>query len=145
MCSGTSLKYKIMCFVVDKDNTKVQIADKDIVCWKHGHLDGKEFVSEYRCYRYKKGALNVSPFLKNEKYKTDSALSQGFHSYSKMLPTENFFEHSLRLKKFIIPKGSRYLINPDRDEYISNQIIMNESKRTNRKNTTSVLRGHEGV
>ena len=109
-----------MCFIVDVDNKKVQIADTDIVCWKHGFLNGKEFYSKYRNFQYRKGELNMSPFFNGKKYKTDDSLNLGFHSYSKRFPAFG----SLCLKRFIIPKGSRYLVNPVDNEYISNQIIM---------------------
>jgi len=111
-----------MCFVVRKNQTKVQIADKDIVCWKHVYPEGKDYISEFRGFRYKKGKLNQRDVLKEKEYNSNEGLSEGFHSFSKRLEADGWWE--VKLRKFIIPKGSRYLIDPMEDEYISNQIIM---------------------
>jgi len=131
MCSGTSLNYKIMCFVVRKNQTKVQVTDKDIVCWKHVYPDGEDCTSEFRGFEYKKGKLNQQDALKEKEYNANEGLDEGFHSFLKRLAADYWWE--ARLRKFIIPKGSRYLIDPIKDEYISNQIIMARKKKSSKQ------------
>jgi hypothetical protein len=54
-------------------------------------------------------------------------ICKGFHSYSNKrkiiwCPDRSFY----CVVKGIIPKGSEYYYNPDRHEYVSNQIVLQE-------------------
>lgn len=106
-----------MCFIVKKGTEKVQIADKDIICYKTGRLTNKGLISLRMGFLYKKNILYKRRCLKRDKYKVYQQLSIGFHS---LISGYGY--------KFIIPKGSRYLKSDVWHEYISDQIIWKGEK-----------------
>ena len=111
-----------MCFVVRIPT--VQIAKKDIVCWKKLENVNGKFKSFYQGFVYKKDKLYKRNCLTKEKYEYDSHLFKGFHSYIFKNKIDDSIFHITKRVKFIIPKGARYLKNKNHNEYISNQIIM---------------------
>ena len=113
-----------MCFIVKQDY-RVKIANKDIICYKTGYLEKNknEFHSEYRSFIYKKNKLYKRNCLTLNKYRYNISLFRGFHSFQnkRMVLMNRYKKDELKSIKFIIPKGSKYMINWK--EYISNQII----------------------
>ena len=58
------------------------------------------------------------------KYSDLSIIEVGYHSYSTKAIAIYKTNSARIIRKFIIPKGSKYFINKDKEEYVSNQIIM---------------------
>jgi len=115
-----------MCFIVRENQTKVQIADKDIVCWKEMEVGKNAYHSFYRGFVYEKGKLYKRNCLNKDIYLPLHTLTRGFHSYivKEYIPRSTSIYFPTIIVKFIIPKGARYLINRNHNEHISNQIIM---------------------
>lgn len=125
-----------MCFT-KAINSKRQIADKDIRCYKIlVYKNENSALAKIYTYTYKFGSLHVIPDLKLNNKKLE--INKGFHSYVYYESIENF-RMKKRLKtiianldmfgaivavRCIIPKGSFYWKN--NDEYVSNQIIVKE-------------------
>lgn len=104
-----------MCFIKLK-NAKLKTAKRNIAVYK-------------LCIRVKDFPDKAIPQWRNNKliYKKDklnreinlcglNTIERGYHSYK-----DKFSGNS----KFIIPKGSKYYYNPQREEYVSSNIIFN--------------------
>lgn len=108
-----------MCFVIDVKHPEKKIAKKDIICYKR--LDIK-FRSPYRVKLYKLNKLYKSELIKDSLY----CIYVGIHSYSCKKEAKHQKWSDEIIVKGIIPKGSEYYYNPNRHEYVSNQIIIQE-------------------
>ena len=122
-----------MCFNVSRKHPDSLITQEDIICYKSSDTTKrryKTFSSDYRRFDYKLGKVyrlmtSLEPTRKVELYPEprfaeSQVINQGFHSYIK-IPTQYLND---RLVECIIPKGSTYYINPDENEYVSDQIII---------------------
>lgn len=114
-----------MCFVVHPDLPNPQIAEADISCVKEGTVvsDTHHFISLFHGYPYKfqqlQPRVNLHPVNRN--------IQEGYHSwsvdhFSLQCPPD---EGRVRVK-CIIPKGSLYYYNPEFQEFVSDQIIVQE-------------------
>jgi hypothetical protein len=54
------------------------------------------------------------------------SINLGFHSYTKLNEAEKHTAPSFDIVKCIIPKGARYYVNDDYNQFVSNQIIIKE-------------------
>lgn len=123
-----------MCYITNRKE-KAKIAEKDLVVYKI--LDGKHNSKIYN-HSYKKGVLQPRIKMKKEKLMDPlfnypfREINKGYHFYVKD-PLSNYSFYNLkklpdtRIKKFLIPKGTRYFINRKRDilgEGVAEQIIM---------------------
>lgn len=111
-----------MCFIIHEKYRKVLIADKDIVCYKYTcseKVNTNAFVSCFQSFFYLFNKLYKRKVLRYDECRKIE-LCEGFHSYIKK-PYIPF--SSIKTIRCIIPKGARYLKNPETGEYISNMII----------------------
>lgn len=143
-----------MCFYIHQDHQNIQIAEEDITCYKTFPVKGISiennkvtFNSLYCNFKYNpKGTYRSYPDLENsmhmiepkdrERYITVGVVEKAIHSYStpKFVASsaayglnENIHIHgSLFIVKCIIPKGTKYLHNPDRQEYVSESITIGD-------------------
>lgn len=107
-----------MCFNVRKRGRE-HIAKKDIVCYKILKNNHQSF---FRYYIYSKGILCEKVGLVIDGY---NQINYGYHSYRSFLIVwwKKVFMYTYGdIKKFIIPKGSRYYKN--NTQFVSNQIMM---------------------
>jgi len=110
-----------MCFLVS--NRRIKIAKQDIACIKYGAIEKNVFTSIIKAFPYLKDQLYKVNVLLDQYYHDGKGIEEGFHSYINN-PRENCYSLFSRDKAlFIIPKGSRYLIDLNFNEYVSNQII----------------------
>lgn len=136
-----------MCLSV-RDNTKIETAQEDIICYKVFkivyHSGGFMFLSYYRGVQY---SFNVLYTLENSSLEIDSTWSglvveEGFHSFvsqasAQRFLTENFGyfgETRTAIFKCKIPKGARFvrgIFSPNEwssyESICSDQIIVLES------------------
>ena len=125
-----------MCFYLawsnssDKRNN-YKIAEEDISCWKvlnkncsplYGGTDMTK--ATHRVTNpYKKGKTNPKQVICIEK---GFMINEGYHSYisekTAQLGYENHADYTCKIKKFVIPKGTKYYENSS--EYVSETIIM---------------------
>lgn len=119
-----------MCFKVHYAHTDFKIAKKNIICYKIGYGDQDYFVSLGRHYIYKRNVPTPKVALKKYKSPLYEAIDEGYHSFSDLsyvvdiLIQNKITEFaSLRIGKFIIPKGAKFYYNPEEKEYVSNTII----------------------
>lgn len=120
-----------MCFYISKKHPNKKIATKNITCYKI--LNGN-FTSYYHGLPYKAHLLVTSKIGKPKKYWPSiyEQIEKGLHSYSSVSSCINkrwgvyFYAKDLIIVKCIIPAGSEYYYNEQREEYVSNQIIMVE-------------------
>ena len=109
-----------MCFIVSPCNTKVKIAEKDIICWKimFPNPDG-HYISAVRCKTYTKHErYNIKFRIKNMNREPFSEINIGFHSFKK----KQYHSKWAALVKCIIPKGTRYFENDI--HFVSESIII---------------------
>lgn len=135
MCFIKELPYRI----TDKDDSntiieiETQIAEDDIEVYKIVQiLDENTLVSIFRYFSYKKGEVYSTVFGSYVylDFDVDSlAIDQGFHAYISKEKAMKVFKHVYReeplpfeVVKFIIPKGSKYVLNLADEEVVSNQI-----------------------
>ena len=153
-----------MCFIVHENYKKALIAEKDIVCYKKVKIrKGMSALKKRQEVTSEKIVMNSAiqhfyywfnrPYkspLRKEKSNEDphgsGYIYQGFHSYISLKKIMTF--HTLRslsgLKshnkifvKCLIPKGSKYYINPKKNQYCSNyikivKVIIIKDKKTNK-------------
>jgi len=120
-----------MCFILHHKFMNPLYTEKDIICYKSSEISErfrKTFKSEWKVFKYELGKL----------YKTKQPLrkecppslyygiakhiiEKGFHSFIEII---RFRSDGVRFVECVIPKGSVYYKNPDRNEYVSNQIII---------------------
>lgn len=141
-----------MCFTVTKDNTKVLVAQEDIVCYKafdyfiDEKLLKKErikysdaykiesigsvgFLSSWQDYKYSWESHHTNDALSQPQYEIYESLYEGFHSFINTTGINGM--DGRYIIPCIIPKGARYMIqidvqshDRDRSVYISNEIII---------------------
>lgn len=127
-----------MCFHLLK-SSQAKIAKEDIECWKL-LIDGNRppfYGVHYRTEPYVKGIL--SPRVRIRKARDHDPMSdencrvieKGYHSYidggfcvSKAVRYRSIFDVDVLVKRFIIPKGTRYYRNGS--EYVSETIMLVE-------------------
>jgi hypothetical protein len=110
-----------MCFYIHPKHPSKKIANRDIVCYK---CLWDNFRSPHQCKFYKLNKLYRSPITIDTLW--DFTITRGLHSYSYKRFAIRQMGYNGILVKGIIPKGSKYYYNPDRHEYVSNQIILQE-------------------
>jgi hypothetical protein len=113
-----------MCFRVDPNYPDVLTATEDIQCFKELYSD---LSSLYKHFRYKLGeTYELGESLKPDQLpNTDFwSIDRGFHSYcSDMTGREWMATDSVYIwAEFCIPQGSKYYVNHERNEYVSNSI-----------------------
>ena len=125
-----------MCFIVEKENNKVLINEKDIVCYKYTEKrNGNKysFFSLFRKYKYVVGLnykVHDSDLKFGKEYVLHEALNVGFHSYKEIYyykGSNYHFKELIRdnsIYKCIIPAGSFYMQNLGDEEYISDNIMI---------------------
>ncbi len=121
-----------MCFH-NSFKTTVQIAEKDIVCWKilkqSGRRDGI-FYSIFQSFEWKRNVLyrTILTTSKVAYHSIDdlyipNCIEKGFHAYRNRELARGLTDFRLEgVHKCIIPKGSRYFQN--KEEIVSNQMIL---------------------
>jgi len=122
-----------MCFLVDNKHKIPIVADKNITVYKVGYyrdyLGLNIFSTYFRSFNYvvdELCELEVD-FPVIEESKGIDMIDRGFHSFISINQrVNNMLSLPLRLGKFVIPKGSLYLINKQLNEIVSNQIIFKE-------------------
>lgn len=132
-----------MCFYVDPNHSRVKVASKDIFCWKVSNRKQKrgkfkslheEFYYDMRRKYYDSNTVLVNDELVGK-------VDRAYHSYSDFYKASlgdrggRGFNNPFKFNCFvlcIIPKGSRYAINPDNKEYISDTIILLTKCRSKR-------------
>ena len=128
-----------MCFYIEEKNSKVKIANKDIVCYKIVDKLSKLYVnSRYTDYKYKLDELNkeinlviIDEFKVNNVIVNESKISSGYHSYISKERAIRFLKNIKAydeevIVKCIIPRNSYYYINKRHKEYVSSNIIINK-------------------
>ena len=120
-----------MCFFIDEKYPNVQIAKKDMICYKV-LVEGKDVISS-PFYNYVwKIDKEESTYLERDSHDYN-VINLGFHSFSKKraageLSSKFGFDRDSKVKykvfKCIIPKGSNYYYNERHKEYVSNKIIV---------------------
>jgi hypothetical protein len=118
-----------MCFDISPYSDAVQIAEKDIVCYKrllprYDFRNNLKFIqSPYQDEIYfKRGGSSkyinkkVKEFTFN---KNHSSIFQGLHTYIDLKYAKNRTDRHEELHKAIIPKGTKYYYNNYRGEYVS--------------------------
>jgi len=118
-----------MCFIVHPNYFKPKIAEQDIECYKLGSLKDGKFVSKFLNYVYEFGKiqpkieLKISPCTSTSEYK----ITYGYHSLMAIPPYSRYIvQLNYCYVNCIIPKGAVYFVNPDVQEYVSSQIIIQE-------------------
>lgn len=112
-----------MCYVL-KENEESKIADKDIVVYKiicsdgtplHNYKEGFKynFLSRFFCKK-----VNI----KVQKSHKENIIFEGYHSYRSLEYAKGIRVYSTIIRKFIIPKGTKYYCN--NNEYVSERILM---------------------
>jgi hypothetical protein len=114
-----------MCFETTK-SAKAKIADKDIECWKIVKVDNRPIYQDQNP-PYEIGKRN--PDVKIEPYW--GSIDRGYHSFRRKIKNVPYIyagsylrDHPECIKKFIIPKGTRYYSN--RTQYVSETIMLVE-------------------
>ena len=111
-----------MCFFIHENHKEKKIANRDITCYKYLY---NSFRSPYKGKLYRLNKLYRSSICITMTICKTPIITRGLHSYScKRFAIKNGYGEIL--VKGIIPKGSKYYYNPDRHEYVSNQIILQE-------------------
>ena len=112
-----------MCFFIHINHEEKKIANRDITCYKCLY---NNFTSPYKGKLYKLNKLYKSSICITMTICKTPIITKGLHSYScKRFAIRQMNSYGI-LVKGIIPKGSKYYYNPDRHEYVSNQIILQE-------------------
>ena len=114
-----------MCFHIHSSYLEELTAKEDIACYK---LLYPSLRSICEGYQY---SLNTI-FELNHDLRVDQdqdyggTITKGYHSYTTIEATlASNLRHSMHeIFACIIPSGSKYYYNPDREEYVSNQIII---------------------
>lgn len=117
-----------MCFIIHKDYPSVQIAERDITCFKvltHFKENG-DTESPFRFETYfKKGGSSkyIIKKVKEFTYRFNSGFNdkiyKGLHSYSDLETAKLNADWYEEIHESIIPKGTPYYYNPDDQEYVS--------------------------
>lgn len=118
-----------MCLITNQ--TKPLIAGKDIKCYKFLKRYEGRLRSPFYTFVWEKGKLEKTILHKNGW----GEVHKGFHAHmSKKILRKNIREkrafrdikrfQRIAKKVFIIPKGSEYYMNENKEEIVSNQIIM---------------------
>lgn len=130
-----------MCFYIHPKYPEPLVAKRDIVCYKHGTVhqqtEGKFVFWPFfmTSFRYRQNVVKKLSCEDQEEWPCITAdlqfgnlmVSIGFHSYSnkKNLPKTRG-KYGYHAVKCIIPKGARYLYNPDDKEYVSTELMVVE-------------------
>lgn len=113
-----------MCFKIDEKRPNKLIAKRDITCYKiTDHSSPKNrFSSEWQYFLYILGKLYK---IKIGEPNGRAEIRYGFHSYSSKRQLSNrwWVDDDYRVV-CIIPKNSEYYYNANKQQYVSNQIII---------------------
>lgn len=128
-----------MCFYIHSKHKTAKIAKKDIICYKilskfNTRLYLDNFIHEKGIY-FSSIKNYIYNFNENKKYisniKVENAnywnnynecIHIGIHSYSSIKRCRSYPYSRVVIVKCIIPKGSTYYYNPDKQEYVSDTI-----------------------
>ena len=126
-----------MCFYIDSKHQDIKTASKDIVCYKVMYERKRDYAPvllspfigaayDYnKLYELSSNIEVVKCFLTggNDYY---GSIYEGFHSYTKLRRAVNFIGANAIVVKCIIPKGTKYYLSDEYDEYVSDKIIITE-------------------
>lgn len=116
-----------MCFYIQDNNDKPKVAENDIECFKLLRVSPNgNFMSSERNFEYFIGKTYSLEFGLIDKIRigplyNSVIVEEGFHSWFE-LDAENTYDGRLIPCKFVIPKGSKYYVNMQIREYVSNKI-----------------------
>lgn len=113
-----------MCFVIDKKYSKPLIAKRNIKVYKVGVVeDDIYFISAHKSFQYKNGVINkkvkLRPTKMNLHHQNSSLIHEGYHSYINVDSSDMMESYGV----FIIPKGTKYYVNPYYNERVSETLI----------------------
>lgn len=116
-----------MCFIIDRRHASAIVADRNIKCWKVLYkANGRYFpyIQDKVC-EYKPGTTMSSVSFT---YNTmGTSIYAGYHSYTtRILAKRNLtvFRGPGVIRKFTIPKGTKYYYNEEHGEFVSETIRM---------------------
>lgn len=125
-----------MCFLINEKQSRLKIADKDIVCYKR-----------FKYGECLKSATLGVPYVFGRKYEQEPLkrrgmyVDEGYHSYSTASKAlKSIYSQLHTVVRCVIPKGSEYYYNYWYSEYVSNRIIIGtENDIVNPKTSKDVL------
>ena len=103
-----------MCFYKNSSSERAKTAKKNIQCFKVLQRNGKSLIQDFKYDLSKTKIYSVKKFTHD-----DDSINQGFHSYSTLTQAKWRDGCGWFVKPFIIPKGTKYYYNKDREEYVS--------------------------
>lgn len=109
-----------MCFYrFDSQFGKMKTATTDIVCWKRVINEGKKGVYSAPYYVSTKYDLRKTKSFKVKGFGYDETrtIGKGLHSYKTKARAEIYREYCEVIKRFVIPKGTKYFEN--HSQYVS--------------------------
>ena len=112
-----------MCFVIHKDHPKAKVAEKDIKVYKVLENNRGRLISTYQYFKYNPKQLYHSKIV-IEPWREKLLIDEGLHSFSSLKGVDDHISccaWEACVCEFIIPKGSEYYYNPDKQEYVSDQ------------------------
>lgn len=122
-----------MCFIIHKNHTDLKVAEEDIPCYKiladfgNNILKSPHMYEIYEPNKLKKVEIDIP---KLSLISMSLEINKGLHSFSIRDKADQVAFFGGITFKAIIPKGSKYYYNPDRSEYVSDQlIVLEEIKR----------------
>ena len=129
-----------MCFYVQEKNKDPKVAKRNITCYKvfeETECFPETVYSYYQGFQYILGVLyeldgyiDPDPRRKSDLAGYVGTIEVGLHSYSRKDKAKGIASLGICSKvvyKCTIPKGATYYYNSDREEYVSDQIIINHS------------------
>lgn len=131
-----------MCFYIHSDHKKVKIAEKNIECFK---VIKKNDISYWKGFQYnlsKTTLYSQSRFGWEDREKGwtgkwfgvgEKVIERGFHSFSTRDKAKRNNGFDTKIVRFVIPKGTKYYHNPDREEYVSLAIKYIKLRKTKKK------------
>jgi len=117
-----------MCFIVHPKHKEAKVASRNIPCYKHLVRISEDItISPWAYYPYELNKTNPRVKLKIENDSIiNTIINKGYHVYSSKQSLKKIFICDIAfLFKCTIPKGTKYYYNPERKEYVSEQIIIN--------------------
>lgn len=125
-----------MCFQIHSDHKEIKTAEEDITCYKVLRRTGKPFLQFFGLGKYE-APFQDTPYKLKQLNKVElespraGMIEIGLHSLITMAEAVRLINlcwgpevEKYKIMKAIIPKGSEYYVNPVREEYVSNQLIV---------------------
>lgn len=111
---------------------EARTADKDITCYKVVHpgdrwkMPSNVFKSVVMDFQYKLGVTYEEPKFKTtpvfDENSAGGFVYKGFHSYRKLSVATYWTSKWNVILKCVIPAGSKYYYDPDKNQYCSNKL-----------------------